>query len=57
MHKLWVNIRTSTNLSGWDNTHVSASQDNLENKITPVLKHAWAKREEWAGFAIFLQNK
>lgn len=57
MYKLEVKIRKIVNLSGWDNTHVSESQDNLENKNTTVLKHVWAQREEWAWFNIFLQNK
>lgn len=48
MHKLEVKIRKAVNLSWWDNTHTSESQDNLENKNTTVLKHVWAQREEWA---------
>lgn len=48
MHKLKVKIRKAVNLSGWDNTHISGSQDNLETKSTTALKHVWAQREEWA---------
>ena len=51
MYKLEVKIRKVVNLSGWDNTHVSESQDNLENKNTTVLAskemHRSIEKEEF----------